>query len=219
MRVSEKRGVLVVALLLLAACRTTRPANEAPLAPLNGPASRELVRRRDEFAGQRSVIRIRTMTGTQTQSARAQLQVGRAGDMLITVYAPVINTTAVRLYAANGQIVFLNDVDKTAWQGSASDFTGSFGFVGSNPAALAFLILGLPAREATPEFGDAGLRAARLADMVVAYDPAVYPPQRVVIVRGTQRVEIDHLEDYASPAAIEALKVPADYRCCVLPQI
>jgi hypothetical protein len=211
---------IVVVALVLAACRTTRPAGEQPIAPLTGPAQQALVQQRDHFEGERSVVRIRSTNGVQTQSARAQLQVGRTGDMLITVYAPVVNTSAARLYAANGQIVFVNDLEKTAWQGPASEFAGSFGFIGSDPSALAFLILGLPARDATSlAYGESGLQSARLQDIVVAYDPPAYPPQRVVIVRGAQRVEIDHLEDYASPAPIEPLKVPADYRCCVLPRM
>ena len=151
----------------------------------------------------------------QVQSAKAQLQVAPAGDMLITVYTP-LNTTAARIYAANGQIVFLNDIEHTAWQGSAGDFAGSFSFIGTDPSALAFLILGLPPRNlATITYDAAGLQSARLADLIVAYDPPVYPPKRVVIVRGTQRVEIDHLESYVSPAPIPKLTVPADYRCCV----
>ena len=125
--------------LLFAACQTSRPAGEQPLAAVD--SSRDLIARRDHFDGERSIIRIRTMNGTNSQSARAQLQVGKGGDMLITVFAPLINVAAIRLYAANGQIVFVNDIDRTAWQGSASDFTGSFGFIGSNPSALALLIL------------------------------------------------------------------------------
>lgn len=210
----------LIAALILAGCRTTRPVNEQPVAPLTGPASQELVQRRDRFEGARSVIRIRTITGTQTQSAHAQLQVGRDGSMLMTIYAPVINTSAARLYASNGHIVFLNDVNKTAWEGNAADLTGPFAFIGANPTALAFLILGLPPREATAvAYAPSGLQSARLQDAVVAYDPPEFPPQRVVIVRGMDRVEIDHLEDYVSPVSIEPLTVPAGYRCCVLPQI
>lgn len=211
---------LLVFALFFAACRTaTPPAGEQPVAAIAGPVQQKLVELRDQFAGERSVVRIRTNNGVTTQSARAQLQVGRNADMLITVYTPVVNTPAVRLYAANGQIVFLNDLDKTAWQGPANGFAGSLGFIGSDPSALAFLILGLPPRDATSVvYGDAGLQSARLQDVVVAYDPAAYPPKRVVIVRGAQRVEIDHLEDYVSPSAIEPLTVPSDYRCCVLPK-
>jgi hypothetical protein len=210
------KRILAIA-LLFAACRTSRPAGEQSLTPVD--SARDLAERREQFAGQRSIIRIRTTNGVQSQSARAQLQVGRGGDMMLTVFAPIINTPALRLYAANGRIVFLNEIDRTAWQGSASDLTGSFGFIGSNPSALAYLILGLPAREATIEYATNGMQSARLRDMVIAYDPAVYPPKKVVIVRGTQRVEIDHLEDYVSTAPIAPLAVPADYRCCVLPQI
>lgn len=203
---------------MITACRTSRPAGETALTPVTGNVQQELAARRNEFAGERSIVRIRMMDGRQTQSARAQLQVGRNGEMLMTVFAPVINTSVLRLYAANGQITVVNDLDKTAWQGTAADLTGNLAFVGANPQALAFLILGLPPREATSlEYGASGLQAAHLQDAVVAYDPAVYPPKRVVIVRGMQRVEIDHLEDYVSSAPIEPLTIPAGYRCCVLP--
>ena len=210
-------------LLLLAACRTTRPAGESPLAPLTSTspaeAAQQLTARRDEFRGERSVIRIRLNNGSQSLSAKGQMQVGTSGDLLITVYTP-LNTTAARLYAANGEIVFLNDIDRSAWKGSAADFAGSFGFLGPDPSILAFLILGLPPRGLTSiTYSDSGLQSARFRDLVVAYDPPVYPPKRVVIVRGMQRVEIDHREIYASPAPIEKLVVPAEYRCCVLPQL
>jgi len=201
---------LLVLALVLAACRTSRPAGETPLSPVSN--AHDLVQRRDEFQGERSIVRIRRMNGRETQSARAQLQVDRAGDMMITAYAPVINAPALRLYAANGRIVFLNDLNHTAWEGSAGDFTGTLGFVGSNPRALAFLILGLPAKDAKVVFGQYGLQSARLQDVVVAFDPPVYPPQKVVIVHGKDRVEIDHLEDYVSPAPIPPLTVPPDYK-------
>jgi hypothetical protein len=182
-------------------------------------AETQLAARRDQFAGARSLVRLRSMNGTQTVSAKAQVQVGAAGDMLITVYTP-LNTTAGRLYASNGQIVFVNDIERTAWQGSATDLGGSFQFIAADPTALAFLLLGLPPRgSATLSYSPAGLQSARYQDLIVAYDPPAYPPQRVVIVRGTQRVEIDHLESFASPARIEPLTVPAGYRCCVMPQL
>lgn len=210
----KRAGII---LLFLAACRSSQPAGEQPIA---APASaQELIQRRERFEGQRSVVRIRITNGSQTQSARAQLQVGRTGDMLMTVYAPIINTAAIQLYAANGRIVFVNNIDGTAWQGSASEFSGSFGFIAANPTAFAFLILGLPPREATITYSEQGMQSARLQDMVIAYDPPVYPPKKIVIVRGTQRIEIEHLEDFASPAALAPLTVPAGYRCCILPQI
>lgn len=210
-------------LILIAACRTARPAGEQPIAPLTATsmdeAAQQLTARRDAFTGARSLVRIRSMNGTQTVSAKAQIQAGAAGEMLITVYTP-LNTTAGRLYASNGQVVFVNDVERTAWRGSAAELGGSFQFLAADPASLAFLLLGLPPRgEATLSFAAGGLQSARYQDLIVAYDPPAYPPQRAVIVRGTQRVEIDYLESFASPARIEPLAVPPEYRCCVMPQL
>ena len=213
----------VAVLLLAVACRTARPAGEQPIAALTSTsmseAEQQLTARRDQFSGARSLIRLRSMNGAQTVSAKAQLQVGAAGDMLITVYTP-LNTTAGRLYAAGGKIVFLNDVERTAWQGSASELGGAFQFLAADPASLAFLLLGLPPRgTASLAYAPSGLQSARYQDLIVAYDPPSFPPQRVVIVKGTQRVEIDHLETYASPARLEPLVVPASHRCCVMPQL
>jgi hypothetical protein len=210
-------------LVLVVACRTARPAGEQPLAPLTATstdeAAQQLAARRDAFTGARSLVRIRSMNGAQTVSAKAQIQVGAAGDMLITVYTP-LNTTAGRLYASNGQVVFVNDVERTAWKGSAAELGGSFQFLAGDPLSLAYLLLGLPPRgDATLSFAPAGLQSARYQDLIVAFDPPAYPPQRAVIVRGTQRVEIDYLESFASPARIEPLAVPAEYRCCVMPQL
>lgn len=214
----------VLLLLIAAACRTARPAGEQPVDPLTSTsiaeAEQQLAVRRDRFTGARSLIRIRSMSGAQTVSAKAQLQVGAAGDMLITVYTP-LNTTAGRLYASPaGQVVFVNDVDRTAWQGTAAGLGGSFQFLAADPPSLAFLLLGLPPRApATLGFAPSGLQSARYEDLVVAYDPPSYPPRRIAIVRGTQRVEIEHLESFSSPAPIEPLTVPEGYRCCVTPQL
>lgn len=223
MAIRRATASLFISILLLAACRTTRPAGEQPVEPLTATtideAAQQLAARRDKFRGARSIVRLRAVTGTQTQSARAQLQVDPSGSLLLTVYTP-LNTTAARLYVANGQAVFLNDMERTAWQGSAADLAGTFGFVAANPGALAFLLLGLPPREeATISYAPSGLQSVRFQDLIVAYDPPVYPPQRVVIVRGMQRVEIDHLESFVSPAPLAPLAVPADYRCCVIPQL
>lgn len=210
----------VVLALLAAACRTSRPAGEQPLAPVTPSTTSEaqLTQRLRDFVGERSLVRLRMM-GDQSITLKAQIQVGAKGDMLMTVYTP-LNTTAARLYAGtDGQVVFLNDIMHSAWKGSAAELGGSLGFVGANPSAFAFLMLGLPAPGASVAYGPEGMQSARYQDVVVAYDPPVFPPKRVVVVRGTQRVEIDHLESFVSPAPIPPLTVPEDYTCCVLPQM
>src|SRR5581483_5657522 len=124
-RLRRSASVLAIALFVVA-CRTaTRPPNAEPLAPLTSAtpqeAAQQLALRRSEFRGERSMIRVRLPQIT----TRGQLQVDGAGRMLMTVYAPVLNTTAARLYVDRDQVIFLNDLDSTAWRGRPSDLSGN----------------------------------------------------------------------------------------------
>lgn len=203
----------------MVACRTaTRPPNAEPLAPLTSStpdeAAQQLALRRSEFRGERSLVRVRLPNIT----TRGQLQVDSAGRMLMTVYAPLINTTAARLYVDRDQVIFLNDVQSTAWQGRPSDLAGSLAAFGNSE--LPMLLLGLPATGVNDmTYGAAGLQSVRLGDVAVSFQPAVYPPKIVAIDRGAQHVEIEHLESFVDPEAVQAPAIPRDYRCCVLPQV
>src|SRR4029077_5310206 len=87
---SARLRMTLAALLLVAACRSTRVGEGPPLAPLTSTtepeAARQLVERRAHFAGERSLIRLRFPNG---QSARAQLQVDSALRMLLPGFPPV----------------------------------------------------------------------------------------------------------------------------------
>jgi hypothetical protein len=149
-------------------------------------------------------------------SARGQLQVDEAGRMLMTVYTP-LNTTAARLYVDRDQVIFLNDFESTAWRGKPSDLGGSLAAFGNSD--LPMLLVGLPASGTNTIYSPAGIDRVRIGDVVVAYAPPSYPPKTVTIDRGSQHVEIEHLDSYADPEAIVPPQIPRDYRCCVLPQI
>jgi hypothetical protein len=178
-------------------------------------AARQLALRRSEFRGARSLVRVHL----PNISTRGQLQVDSAGRMLMTVYAPLLNTTAARLYVDRDQVIFLNDVESTAWQGRPSDLSGSLAAFGNSELPL--LLLGLPASGVNDmSYGPAGLQSVRLGgDVAVSYQPAVYPPKIVAIDRGAQHVEIEHLESFVDPGAVQAPAIPRNYRCCVLPQV
>jgi hypothetical protein len=212
------RYTIVLIALLLAACRSTRVGEGPPLAPLTSTteqeAARQLVERRAHFAGERSLIRLRFPNG---QSARAQLQVDSALRMLLTVYTP-IGTTAARLYTAGGDVVFLNDYERTAWRGRAADLTGALDTFASQ--AVILLAIGLPPNaDASLDYSPAGMARATVADIVVNYEPPSYPPQHVTIVRGDQQIEIEHLETVGGSETLRAPDIPRDYRCCVAPQL
>ncbi len=139
--------------------------------------------------------------------------------MLLTIYTP-IGTTGARLYTDGDEITFIDDFNSTAWRGKASEFAGSFGMFGTNLPAMGLLLIGLPPGNLpTIDYGPAGMQHARFEDVMVTYDPPVYPPKHVVIDRGMHHLEIDHLETYSDPESLKAPEIPSRYRCCVLPRL
>jgi len=206
------RRAAAVCLFVLAACRTTRPPGAEPLAPLTSTspseAARQLAERRSQFRGERSLIRLKLAQ----LSARAQLQIDSGGRMLMTIYSP-IGTTLARLYADGDDVIFLNDFEATVSRGKAKDF-GALG------GPVPFLLVGLPASgQAVVTYSVAGIESVRLSDTTINYDPAVYPPRRVVIDHGNRHIEIEHLESFVDPSTLKAPEIPSDYRCCVPPPL
>jgi len=202
---------------IFAGCRTTRPAGEErPVAPLTSTspadASRQLAARRAQLTTERSLLRIRATNGERSQSFRAQLQVDGTGRMLLTAYTP-LGTTAMRLYAAGDEVVFVNDIEGTWWHGSATEFASAFGFFGSTPpSAMALLIGGLPAEGISLDYASA-------EDVTVTFEPPSYPPQHITIVHGALKLDIDTLESVMTSATISKPEVPSAYRCCVAPRL
>jgi hypothetical protein len=183
------RLVLLVALALGAACRTGRPAGES-VSPLSAPtpeaAMQQLKDRRDDFDGMRSLMRVRATTKEKTQSFRAQLIVHDRRRMELVAYTPV-GTTALNLRADGDRVTSDPPVAPEAFQFLRA--------AGLTPAETAMLILGLPPRDDLRyEVTSTGLQRAEIGDVVVTFDPPSFPATRVVIARGNDRVEIEHLE-------------------------
>jgi hypothetical protein len=177
------------ALALLVSCSTGRPAG-APLAPLTSTtadeAAAQLRAQRETFRETRSLMRVRATTNGKTQSFRAQLVVHDPRRMELTAYTPV-GTTALKLRANGDDII-----------SDPAVAPESFAFLrsaGLTPAETAMLILGIPPREGPRyDIDAAGLRSAAFADVVVTFDPPSFPAKHVVVTRGGDRVEIEHLE-------------------------
>jgi hypothetical protein len=219
------RRAFVLLIALLAACRTARPAGEeTPVAPLTSAspadAARQLIARRAQLTGERSLLRVRATNGDRSQSFRAQLQIDNSNRMLLTAYTP-LGTTAIRLYADASEVTFINDLEGTWWHGSAAEFASSFGFFGTtSPYSMALLIAGLPAEGAmTYDYAAAGLSRATFGEVAVTYDPPSYPPKHITIVRGAQKLAIETLESATTTARVEKPSAPSGYRCCVPPRL
>jgi hypothetical protein len=220
-----RRAVAALAVAaLLAGCRTTRPSGEeTPVAPLTSTsasdAAGQLVARRAQLTSERSLLRIRATNGGRAQSFRAQLQVGGGGRMLLTAYTP-LGTSAVRLFSSGDEVMFINDLEGTWWHGSDAEFASTFGFFGAAPpSAMALLICGLPAEGVAIDYAPLGIARANVGDLVVTFDPPSYPPKKVAIVRGAQKLEIETLESAMTTAAVAKPEAPASYRCCVAPRL
>lgn len=205
-------------LLLLAACATTRSANESPIAPLTAASAAEALQqlhaRRAELPGTRSLMRVRA----GQQSFKAQLRV--QGDrMQLTVYTP-LNTSAATLYAEGDRVTYLNNLQMTQWQGSASELAGSLGLFGaSRPSDLALLILGYPASTGTYDATPAGLAHATLGSIDATFDPPSLPAKHVVVEHGPQRIEFEQLDVAATDEPLQAPKIPRNYQPGGVPRV
>lgn len=184
-----KRAAVLVLIAVLAGCRTGRPSG-APIAPLTSAtaeeAAQQLRERRAGFAGARSLMRVRATTNGKTQSFRAQLNVHDARRMELVAYTPV-GTTALTLKANGNEVTTDPEVPPE-----------SFAFLraaGLTPAETAMLLLGLPPRDDLQvEYAPGGLASARAGEIAVTFEPPSFPAQRVVVTRGDDRIELEHLE-------------------------
>jgi hypothetical protein len=211
--------------LAAVSCRTTRPAGkEIPLAPVSATGSRgviaELARRMETIHAIRSLMRVRIVTAERTQSFRAQLLVEpRSGRMHLTAYTP-LGTEAMTLAGEGDHVVFVDDINRTAWQGSMADLAKSVGFFDAQtpPAAWALDIAGFPARGSF-EASDRGLASATAGEVAISFDPPAFPPRQVTVRRGSESLEITHLELVETDADVPAPSIPSGYRCCIAPRM
>lgn len=185
----KRAATLLLTIALFASCRTARPTG-APIAPLTAAtaeeAAQQLRAQRASFSGARSLMRVRATTNGNTQSFRAQLNVRDAQRMELVAYTPV-GTTALTLKANGNQVTTDPEVAPE-----------SFAFLraaGLTPAETAMLLLGLPPRdELRVTYAPGGLATASVGELHVAFEPPSFPAQRVIVTRGDDRVEIEHLE-------------------------
>lgn len=163
-------------------------------------ALEELRDRAAAFSGARSLMRVRATANGRTQSFKAQLVIPDRNTMELIAYTP-LGTTAATIRAAGDQITFENHVDNTSWEGSPEDLARSLSIYAASirPAEMAMLLIGLPvAGDVTYEATPAGLRSASTPDVTVSFEPPQFPPRRVTVRRGSDVVDIEHLEIVAT---------------------
>jgi Protein of unknown function (DUF3261) len=180
---------LLTAALLVTACRSTRPSG-SPVAPLTSTTveqtTAQLRERRASFQGMKSLMRVRATTNGKTQSFRAQLIVHDARRMELIAYTPV-GTTALKMKAEGDRVT-----SEPAVPPESFDFLRSAGIT---PAETAMLILGLPPRDDLPvTIAAGGIAHATAGGITAEFKPPAFPAKSVVITRGNDRIEIEHLE-------------------------
>ena len=148
------------------------------------------------FGGARSLMRVRATMGGRTRSFRAQLVVPDRRSMELIAYTPV-GTTAVTIRADGDRVSFVNHLENSEWEGSPEELARSLSIYATDmlPSEMGMLLLGLPATDmATYVATQHGLASASSGDVGVTFDPPQFPPKRVVVRRGADVVEIEHLE-------------------------
>ena len=191
-------------LALLVACASSRPGG-VPLAPLTATSPEEAMEqlrvRRETFRETRSLMHVRATTNGKTESFRARLVVHDPRRMELVAYTPV-GTTALTLRAVGERVHVKNYLENTEWDGSVDRLPEPFKFLagGLHPAEMAMVVLGFPLPFDRSDLGmddevtPAGLKAVMIGDMNFSFDPPAFPAKHVVITRGEDRVEIEHLE-------------------------
>jgi hypothetical protein len=174
---------------IIVACRTGRPAGTAVAvlaAPTADAAAAQLRAERENFRGMRSLMRVRATTGGKTQSFRAQLAVHDAQRMELIAYTPV-GTTAMTMRADGDRITTDPEVAPASF-----DFLRAAGLT---PAETAMLLLGIPPRDdVRVEMTPTGIASATAGEITVTFEPPSFPARHVMIARGEDRVEIEHVE-------------------------
>jgi hypothetical protein len=183
-------------------CRSTVPGT--PMAALResspAEAMTQLRERVASFGGARSLMRVRATTGGRTESFKAQLVVPDRNSMELIAYTP-LGTTAVTIRAVGDRISFVNHVAKSSWDGSPEDLARAMSIYATSmkPAEMAMLLIGLPAADGVEYIASpAGLESASTSDLTVSFDPPRFPPRKVVVRRGADIVEIEHMEIVAT---------------------
>src|SRR5206468_12490683 len=119
------------------------------------------------------------------------------------------------------RVTFLNHIVLTVCQGSASELAGSLNLFASTakPSDLALLILGFPASTGTYDAMTSGLAHATLGSITATFDPPSLPARHVVVERGAQRIEFEHLDVAATDEPLRAPKIPRDYQAGGVPRV
>ncbi|HEY5611664.1 MAG TPA: hypothetical protein VIL97_10675 [Thermoanaerobaculia bacterium] len=216
----SRRGI--ACLLLLASltlhCATRRAV--VPFAPIaastRDAAWNELLRLQGEIPGARSLVSVRITSGSKRQSFKADLAVDREHRLRLDGFTP-LGTAAFTVYAEEESILFVDHTANTFWRGTVGEFADRVALFPRDilPRDLAMIVLGLPAQIGFDyDVTERGLASVAWPSGTAEYDPAAFPPQRVLLTlaSGSQTVEIRHLDLSVSDERVQEPRINRSYR-------
>jgi hypothetical protein len=231
-----RNAAVLLLVLLTASCSTLRrpPHGRGLEAETPAAAWEQLGEIRASFAGARAFLAIDPQGGRRFD---ATLALDGAGRIALEGLSP-LGTTLFGIYGEGERLLFVNERERTWWEGTFAEFaskTGLFrGIHVSRAADLGLLLLGIPPEEALLQESWASsasgirYRVERngLAEVLtpgnaarVLYLPAAYPPVRVRIDAAGSAMEIYHHEIVPGATEVEIPQPDASWTCCVLPKI
>lgn len=223
-----RSGILLLSTLLALSCAGLRRPVDT-LGAANPEAAREaLAMARRSFTGARAFVSIRPEGARRFDAA---LEVDPRGRVALTGFSP-LGTALFRIYGDGDRVLFLNERDRTWWEGSFEEFTSRTGlFRGiplERPADLALLLFGLPVTDQGLIDGSGGLgyRVARggLSEVTgeggwrVTYRPVVFPAVSVRLEGEGSAVLVEHRETILEQTEVELPAPDPSWRCCALPK-
>lgn len=182
-----------------------------------------------------------TLVAPRRQTIHARTAVDRQGRFNAELLTP-LGTTAATLFADGGNVLFLNDLERTYWRGTHTQLAASSPRIAPLFAIgqrTSRLIYGLPLpADAVDECSaddralkcyeggagsylveSGGLRSATANGASFVYEPAAFPPRRVIVSLQGESISIEHIDIQSRPGAIKVPAVPAGYRCCSAPSL
>jgi hypothetical protein len=231
-----RSAAVLLLVALTASCATLRRPPDPRGLDADTPAAAwtELAEIRAAFPGARAFLTIDPERGRRFD---ATLAVDGEGRIALEGLSP-LGTTLFGIYGEGERLLFVNERERTWWEGTFEQFaarTGLFrGIHVSRAADLGLILLGIPPEEAILQ--DAWATAASgiryrvertgLAEVLtpgnaarVLYLPAAYPPVRVRLVSAGSTLEIYHHEIVSGATEVTIAQPDASWTCCVLPRI
>lgn len=153
---------------------------------------------------------MRAESGQRRQSFNARIAVDSSGRARIDGLTP-IGTAAITIWSDGANVIYLDHINNVFWKGPANALSGSLRVIAERGA---FLLAGLPVDDpaVTYRTEPTGLAEATVAGVRFSYVPPAFPPSRVIIESGSDRIEVEHADLSSGSEPLSPPPIASDYR-------